>query len=195
MNRQRQCGVVVVTAVTFLVALAGCGGPSEVVVSGSGAKTYSHRGMNFSVSVPEGWTVSPLPGDLLVELATEARSERGRAVAHVFSRREARPVKLGDAEGGVTSELLALMRQELRFGLGEEPPPEVVASELDDLPPGARAVGLKRMIYQGPTAVSQEVIVVAGGKQVWALMLSVPVAEQETHRAALDEIRNSFRVW
>jgi hypothetical protein len=187
--------MVIVTAVTFLAAVTGCGKSSSVVAEASGSRTYRHDGMNFSVAAPSGWAVSPLPGDLVVELGAETRSERGRAVAHVFSRREARPVALGDAEGGVTSELLALMRQELRFGLGEEPPPEVVAVELGDLPPGGRAVGLRRVIYQGPTAVSQEVIVVTRGKQVWALMLSVPVADQEAHRGALEEIRRSFRVW
>ncbi len=194
MTGQRWYGVVFVTTVTLATALAGCGGASETAVSDSGGATYTHCGMNFAVAVPRGWTVEELPGDLLVELSAEPGEANRRAVAHVFSRREARPVVLGDATSGAVAEVLALMKQELRFGLGETSP-AVVAAEVSGLPPGAQAVRLVRTTYEGPTAVSQELTVVALGKQVWALMLSVPVAEQETHRAAMDEIRNSFRVW
>jgi hypothetical protein len=195
MTGQRWCGAVFVTAVTLAAGLGGCGGTSEIVVSDSGGSTYTHRGMNFAVSVPRGWTVEELPGDLLVELSAPADESGRRAVAHVFSRREARPVVLGDATSGTVAEVLALMKQELRFGLGETPPPDVAAAEMNGLPPGAQAVRLVRTPYAGPTAVSQELTVVALGKQVWTLMLSVPVSEQEPYRAAMDEIRDSFRVW
>ncbi len=41
----------------------------------------------------------------------------------------------------------------------------------------------------------QELTVVARGKHVWALMLSTATADREANAAALDKIRNSFRVW
>lgn len=189
--RQPLRGLFLATTVVLLAAgLAGCRRASQ-----TDGRTYRHNGMNFSVAVPEGWTHEELPGDLLVELDGPAGEENRRAVAHVFSRREIHEVELGDATSGVVHELLEVMKQQLRFELGEESPPAVGPAEVGDLPADAKAVRVARTTHEGPVEVSQELIVVARGKQVWALMLSVPVADREASLAALDEIRSSFRVW
>lgn len=176
--------------IVCVTALCGCQASSEF-----DGTTYRHNGMNFSVEVPQGWAWVELSGNLLVEISGPASETGQDPVAHVFSRREARSVEMGDQTGGLVKELLAVMAEGVRFQLESEAPPKVEPVEMADLPKGAQAKRVSRIVHEGPVEVYQELTIVVRGKHVWALMLSTATADREANAAALDKIRNSFRVW
>ena len=188
MTRTR--GLWIVFRIACVAVLSGCQATSEF--DGS---TYRHNGMNFSVEVPAGWHYEELSGNLLVEISGPATDGRRLPVAHVFSRRGVRSVELGDETGGLVKELLAVMAEGLRFQLEDEAPPKVEPAEMADLPKGAEAKRVSRIVHEGPVKVYQELTVVVRGKHVWALMLSVATADREVNAAALEQLRSNFHIW
>jgi len=188
MTRTR--GLWIICPIVCVAVLSGCQATSEFDDG-----TYRHNGMNFSVEVPAGWHHEELSGNLLVEISGPATGGRPLPVAHVFSRREVRPVELGDETSGLIKELLAVMAEGLRFQLQSEAPPRIEPAEMADLPKGAEAKRVGRIVHEGPVEVYQELTIVVRGRHVWALMLSVPSADREANAGALDRIRNSFKVW
>ena len=183
-------GLWIICRIVCVAALGGCQATSEFDDG-----TYRHNGLNFSVEVPAGWHLEELSGNLLVEISGPASDGRLLPVAHVFSRREVRPVELGDETNGLIKELLAVMAEGLRFQLQAEAPPKVESVEMADLPEGALARRVSRVVHEGPAEVYQELTIVVRGRQVWALMLSVATADRQANAGALDKIRSSFRIW
>jgi len=186
----RMRGLWIIWLIVCVTALCGCQATSEFDDG-----TYRHNGMNFSVQVPGGWHHEELSGNLLVEIIGPASDGRPMPVAHVFSRREVRPVELGDQASGLVKELLEVMAEGMRFQLQSEAPPRIEPAEMADLPKGALARRVSRVVHEGPVEVYQELTIVVRGKHVWALMLSVATADREASAGALDKIRSSFRIW
>jgi hypothetical protein len=178
------------TAILFLVAaaaVAGCRATTETTTAG-GSRQFRHNGLHFAVDVPQDWAIAPLEGSVVLELRGPRAGERGGPVADVFTRTETREVRLDDQ----VPQLLELMKHDLRFQLEERPTAPVIESTTLA---GRPAKLIRRTSHEGPLAIDQQIWIVAEGRQVWTLLLSVPAADQKATEPALETIRKSFEVW
>lgn len=172
--------------------------------SGVDDGTYTHRSLGFSIAVPEGWTVTELDGDLAVRLEGPISDDRLRPVAHVFCRNEHGAVDL-DA---VARELHRLMRIEAALpGAAEDEgngPGRVAETPADDSgaevqlanvtidgKPGRR---ITRTIKVRAAALEEEMLIVALGTHVRALVIDIPESADAATRAAAEQVKASFKV-
>lgn len=188
----RRTQIVVVLLLASLPVSSGCASASEF-----DGRHYKHHGMHFSLDVPRGWTLSELSGDLVVELTGPAAADKRQAAVHVFSRREPK-----DVDVARTAELLSrLMVEQMAEPVRAEAAGDAAADEAGptvDEPcqvgglPGRRVV---RPVRAGGVIMQREVLLVARGSHVWALMSTMPPDAGPEARAALDEIKKGFAVW
>jgi hypothetical protein len=166
---------------------------------------YTHRGLGFSIAVPEGWTVTELDGDLAVRLEGPISGDRLRPVAHVFCRDDYETVDL-DA---VAQKLYRLMRIEAALPIEDEDedskPSSVAEAPADDSgaevrladvtiggKPGRR---ITRTVKVRAAALEEEMLIVALGNRVRALVIDIPESADAATRAAAEQVKASFKVW
>ena len=169
--------------------LAGCRAKSEF-----DGQTYRQNGMDFSIAVPQGWSYEELDGDLMLQLAGPAvGTGRVRPMIHVFSRRESAPVDLDQA----AQELQKLLTEQWRFDPTQPktgPSAQPIAIQPADVS-GLPARSMARTVREGAAMIHQQLIVVARGRQDWALLVAMPEGADAATQQAADEIRRSFKVW
>lgn len=192
-----RCGRLTGIMVAMLLvacSLAGCRPTSEM----SGQR-YKHNGLGFAVTVPAGWSHLELGGDLVVRLEGPPAASGLRPVAHVFCRDEWTAVDLE----ATAAELSRLLRLEASVP-GAGPllaPAETAAAEQRQVSSEPATVGelpARRIVRSVTTRTSplrEETLIVARGKRVWALVLSLSELADGPTRAAADELRKSFEVW
>lgn len=192
--------VAVVLAAVLAMSLlsAGC---REATGRAEGGR-YRDERLRFSVAVPDGWTAVKLGGDLAVELRGPAVGGQQHAMGHVFGRRELGAVDLDR----VAAEVTELMREGLSGAIaavkeqeeesGTAPPGAEVASmsrEAAELG-GLAGVRLVRPVKVGAALMRQEMLVASRGREVWALVVTIPAGADRSVTAAAQRIRESFEV-
>jgi hypothetical protein len=196
----------------LLLALAGCSAATETSQS-AGRTHFRHNGLRFALDVPAAWSIQALRGNVAFEAqaprptqaepasadpATASSAEpadlsrerqtRAALTADVFTRTEDADVNL-DA---FAPKLLDLFTSDLRFQLQEHPvQPTAEPATVSGLP--ARL--FHRDAWEGPVQFDQHLLIVAKGHQVWALVITVPVADRDSAAADVAAIEKSFSVW
>jgi len=185
-----------------MVTAAGCRSPSS-----TDGRRYTHRGMHFALDVPAGWTLEELEGDMVVELRGPLAGERARATAHVYSRREPNGVDLDavvarflELETGEAALLPAAADRSGEEGDAAEPPGAGAECEAPPAREPVEVSGLPawrvtRRTKAGATLLEEDILVVARGRQVWALLIAVPESAGESSAEAVAELKRSFTVW
>ena len=186
----------------LLLALAGCSAATETSAS-AGRRHFQHNGLRFALDVPAAWSLQTLRGNV----AFEAQAPRATPAEPAGSASAAEPAagqsrssptvdvftRTVDADINLDSfapRLLDLFTSDLRFQLEEHPvQPTVEPAVVSGLP--ARL--FHRNAWDGPVQFDQRILIAVKGRQVWALVITVPVAD----RAAADvaAIEKSFAVW
>jgi len=194
MARIRTEVIAAVCVLAAVVSAAGCRAPTS-----TDGRRYTHRGMHFALDVPAGWTLAELEGDMVVELQGPLAGERARPTAHVYSRREPNGVAL-DA---VVARLVALETAEASLGAPVAAPGDADAENSAAAPPrcektelgGLPAWRVTRRAKAGATLLEEDILIVARGRQVWALVIAVPESAAESSAGAVEELKRSFTVW
>jgi len=191
-----------------LLALAGCSAATETSQS-AGRTHFRHNGLRFALDVPAAWAIQALRGNVAFEAqaprppqpelssaepasSTAAeptgRATRAATTVEVFTRTEDADVNLSH----LAPKLLDLFTSDLRFQLQEHPvQPTVEPATVSSLP--ARL--FRRDAWEGPVQFDQRLLIVAKGRQVWALVITVPVADRSSVAADVAAIEKSFSVW
>jgi hypothetical protein len=187
----------------FLAALAGCSAATETSES-AGRRHFQHNSLRFALDVPAAWSLQTLRGNVAFEaqaprppVAEPASSSaagptgheaRSRLTVDVFTRTEDADVNLDT----FAPKLLGLFTSDLRFQLEEHPvPPTAEPATVSGLP--ARL--FRRDAWEGPVQFDQRILIVAKGRQVWALIITVPVADRASTAADVAAIEKSLSVW
>ncbi len=187
----------------LLLVLSGCSAATETSQAASRAH-FRHNGLRFALDVPAAWSIQALRGNVAFEalaprqpqaepassLAAEltGRQTRAASAVDVFTRTEDADVNL-DA---FAPKLLDLFTSDLRFQLQDHPvQPTVESATVSGLP--ARL--FHRDAWEGPVQFDQRILIVARGRQVWALIITVPVADRASAAADVAAIEKSFSVW
>jgi hypothetical protein len=171
----------------FLFALAGCSAATETSAS-AGLRHFRHNGLHFALDVPAAWSLETLRGNVAFEAQAPRGQSRSSLAVDVFTRTEDADVNLSR----LAPKLLDLFTSDLRFQLQEHPvQPTAEPAVVSDLP--ARL--FHRDAWEGPVQFDQRILIVAKGRQVWALVITVPVADRASVAADVAAIEKSFSVW
>lgn len=172
---------------------AGCRPKSET----TGGR-YTHHGLGFSVTVPAGWSLVELEGDLVVRLEGPPTESGLRPVAHVFCRDEWAAVDLL----ATAEDVAGLLKLEASVpGAGPLQVPADGTSEerqVSDQPAtvsGLPARRIVRSVTSRTPPLKADMLIVARDRRVWALVLSRAESADEPTLAAAEELRKSFQVW
>jgi hypothetical protein len=183
-----------------LAALGGCRPATEF-----DGKTFRHNALGFSVTVPEGWTLTELDGDVVLRLEGPTVEGKLGPVVHVFVRDEFETVDLEHAAAKL-QELIAIEEAMPGAPAAPDAKPALVpnpvpksADEVDltrqeatigDLP----AVTISRTVEVRGTALRTTYLLASRGQRAWALVTSLPEAADEATQAATDGIVASFKI-